>query len=146
MMKKIILMLAFMLTFSMNVIGSSNTPILIQGFGNTTVKENSITSISVNIPSQLLFYEVEHTDDPVIVLRLKGEARHSKIAEWLYFENKNGVLHINVKNYTREEMSNMNPQDIRLYIPEYYYGKITTKSGLNITISKKKNDSGTSTN
>lgn len=146
MMKKIFLMLALTLTFTLNVIGSTNTPILIQGFGNTTIKEDSIISISVNVPSQLLFYEVEHTDDPVISLRLRGDARHSKVADWLYLENKNGVLHINLKNYTREEMSNMNPQDIRLYIPESYLGKITTKPGLNITISKTKNDSGTSTN
>jgi hypothetical protein len=146
MMKKIILMLAFMLTFTLNVIGSTNTPILIQGFGNTTAQEDSIVCISVNVPSQLYFYEVDHTIDPVIALRLRGDARHSGIAKWLVYENKNGVLHIDLKTYTKEEMNNMNPQDIRLYIPDSYYDKIKTAAGLNITISKKKNDSGRSTN
>lgn len=153
MIKKLLLMLALLLTFTLNVQGNPNTITNTITVNNSPVYEHiiyketnvEITQISVNLPAQLFFYEVDSLEQSRIVVRFRGEAKERNIIKWIDYEFKNGVLSIKLKNYLIEEMTQLDPKNVRIYIPSEYYGKIKTQTGLSITTSVNKNDSGKST-
>ena len=68
--------------------------------------------------------------------------------KWINYEYKNNSLYIRIKNYTTEELSTMNPEMIRVYLPSQYSERVKTGTGFTIknTPTQMKNDSGNSTN
>lgn len=116
--------------------------------GNFTETDTlTIKHISVNFPATIYYYDTNEYPNQEIGLRLHEDYRKSKIDEWIVYNlDNNGILHINLKYYTLEEMNEFEPRKIRLYIPDLYYGKTITKYGFKIQKSDlKKNDSGQST-
>ena len=141
-MKKLLLMLILVLTttFSLKA-GNVFNPVLMIPFA-----EDTITSISVNVPSRIKFYSVEEHHSTDIVVKLNSNAARLNLEKWIIYEIKDGVLHINLKNYTTEEMNNFDQDMFRFYIPEAYFDKIQTRKGFTIKKSGiTKNDSGNST-
>lgn len=141
-MKKLLLTLILVLTttFSLKA-GNVFNPVLMIPFA-----EDTITSISVNVPSKIKFYSVEEHQSTDIVVKLNSNAARLNLEKWIICEVRDGVLHINLKNYTTEEMNNFDQDMFRFYIPEAYYDKIQTRKGFTLKKSGiTKNDSGNST-
>ena len=101
-MKKLLLTLILVLTttFSLKA-GNVFNPVLMIPFA-----EDTITSISVNVPSKIKFYSVEEHQSTDIVVKLNSNAARLNLEKWIIYEVRDGVLHINLKNYTTEEMNN----------------------------------------
>lgn len=107
----------------------------------------TIKNISVNFPATIYYYDTNEHPKQEIGLRLHKDYKQLKIDEWIVYNlDNNGILHINLKHYTLQEMNEFEPRKIRLYIPDLYYEKTITKYGFTIQKSDlKKNDSGQST-
>lgn len=133
-------MLFVTLVTSLNVCGN---PVL-----TTKIDTDTVKTISVNLPASLRFYDNHKNDSNLLILRITNSGRHNYYDKWINYELKDDVLHINLKNYSIEEMRNLNPNNVRLYIPNMYNGNITTISPFEITTisNKAKNDSGNQTN
>lgn len=135
--------LIFGLTMMLNVYGSN--PILIDA-----VNSDTIENIYINLPAKLHFYDVENYETQSLVIRFADNQKAQQLYfdKWINYEYKNNNLYIRLKNYTSEEISNMNPEMIKVYIPAKYYEKIKTGNGFTIknTPYQSKDDSGNSTN
>ena len=135
--------LIFGLTMMFNVYGSN--PILINPINNDTIE-----SIYINLPAKLHFYDVESYEPQSVVIRFKDNnlAKQLYFDKWINYEYKNNKLYIQMKNYTTEELSMINPEMIRVYLPSRYSEIIKTGTGFTIknTQTQKKDDSGNSTN
>ena len=127
----------------LNVYGSN--PILINPINNDTIE-----SIYINLPAKLHFYDVESYEPQSVVIRFKDNnlAKQLYFDKWINYEYKNNKLYIQMKNYTTEELSMINPEMIRVYLPSRYSEIIKTGTGFTIknTQTQKKDDSGNSTN
>ena len=126
-----------------NVYGSN--PILINHINNDTIE-----SIYINLPAKLHFYDVESYEPQSVVIRFKDNnlAKQLYFDKWINYEYKNNKLYIQMKNYTTEELSMINPEMISVYLPSRYSEIIKTGTGFTIknTQTQKKDDSGNSTN
>lgn len=126
-----------------NVYGSN--PILINPINNDTIE-----SIYINLPAKLHFYDVESYEPQSVVIRFKDNnlAKQLYFDKWINYEYKNNKLYIQMKNYTTEELSMINPEMISVYLPSRYSEIIKTGTGFTIknTQTQKKDDSGNSTN
>lgn len=135
--------LIFGLTMMFNVYGSN--PILIDPINNDTIE-----SIYINLPAKLHFYDVESYEPQSVVIRFTDNklAKQLYFDKWINYEYKNNSLYIRIKNYTTEELSTMNPEMIRVYLPSQYSERVKTGTGFTIknTPTQMKNDSGNSTN
>ena len=142
-MKKFLITVIFVLTMMFNVYGSN--PILIDPINNDTIE-----SIYINLPAKLHFYDVESYEPQSVVIRFTDNnlAKELYFGERINYEYKNNKLYIRLKNYTTEELSTMNPEMIKVYLPSQYSEKVKPGTGFTIknTPTKKKDDSGNSTN
>ena len=122
-----------------------SNPILINHINNDTIE-----SIYINLPAKLHFYDVESYEPQSVVIRFKDNnlAKQLYFDKWINYEYKNNKLYIQMKNYTTEELSMINPEMISVYLPSRYSEIIKTGTGFTIknTQTQKKDDSGNSTN
>ena len=140
-MKKLLLTLILVLTTFSLAAGNLYNPVLMIPFA-----EDTITCISVNVPSKIKFYTEDEHPSNNVVIKLNSNAARLDLEKWIVYEIKDSVLHINLKNFTMEEMNNFDQDMFRFYIPEAYFDKIQTRKGFTLKKSGvTKNDSGNST-
>lgn len=143
-MKKLLLTLILVLTttFSLKAENYIDSTVITIPF--TT--DNTITSISVNVPSRIIFYSIDEHPSGEILVKFNQTTNKLDLSTCVSYELKDGVLFFNLKNYTIEEMNNFNENAVKFYIPDTYFDKIQTRRGFILEKSKiKKNDSGNST-